>query len=112
MRELRWPEVQRFLMEQATESTDFRKRDLATSALEVYEPDWPGGEVYRTYDPAAGLKTYVGLVWSDDESEIQRIRFSARNSAEARAVAEAEHGPDRRFSVWNEEDAARPRDNW
>ncbi|MEM7323793.1 MAG: hypothetical protein AAF531_11965 [Actinomycetota bacterium] len=51
MRELRWPEVHEFLVEQRTESADFRHRDLAASVLEVFEPEWPGGVIYRTYDP-------------------------------------------------------------
>ena len=30
-------------------ATDFRVANLARHALEVYEPDWPNGEIYRRY---------------------------------------------------------------
>lgn len=108
MRGLQWSEIRQFLVEQAADSTDFRHRNLAAQALEAFEPDWPGGQIYRTYDPASGVKTYVGFVWADNLPMV-RIRLNARNSTEARAVAEAEHGPNRIYSIWNEEDAERPR---
>lgn len=49
MRSLQWPEVRDALAEHARDGADFRTRDLARQALEVYEPQWPNGEIYRTY---------------------------------------------------------------
>ncbi|MCA0329547.1 MAG: hypothetical protein LCI03_06525 [Actinobacteria bacterium] len=49
MRELRWPEVQSSLKMSAANHPDFRARDQARQALEVYAEDWPNGEIYRTY---------------------------------------------------------------
>ena len=52
MRELRWPEVKSALEAHVASESDFRTRDLASNVLQVYEDDWPGGEIYRTYrDP-------------------------------------------------------------
>jgi hypothetical protein len=49
MRELRWEGVRLALLRLSELGADFRVRDLARHALEVYEDDWPGGEVYSTY---------------------------------------------------------------
>ena len=49
MRELRWLEVRDALEAHVGSDSDFRTRDMAASVLQVYEDDWPGGEIYRTY---------------------------------------------------------------
>lgn len=49
MRELQWPEVKAALETHVASESDFRTRDLAASVLQVFEDDWPGGEIYRTY---------------------------------------------------------------
>lgn len=49
MRTLRWPEVQEALMTQVDSDADFRTRNLARQVLEVYNLEWPAGEIYRTY---------------------------------------------------------------
>lgn len=49
MRSLRWPAVREALVAHVAHGDDFRTRDLAQQVLQVYEPEWPGGEIYRTY---------------------------------------------------------------
>lgn len=49
MRELRWEGARLALLRLSELGADFRVRDLARHALEVYEDDWPGGEIYSTY---------------------------------------------------------------
>ncbi|GAA1475660.1 hypothetical protein GCM10009623_01060 [Nocardioides aestuarii] len=49
MRSLQWPEVREALVAHVAHGDDFRTRDLAQQVLHVYEPAWPGGEIYRTY---------------------------------------------------------------
>jgi hypothetical protein len=54
------------------------------------------------------LKTYVGFVWIGDEPGV-RLSLSARSAKEARAAVEAEYGEGHIVSLWNEDDASRPR---
>jgi len=49
MRELQWPEVKAALERHVASESDFRTREMAASVLQVYEDDWPGGEIYWTY---------------------------------------------------------------
>lgn len=49
MRELRWPEVYDAMAALDSPSHDWRVRRAAQRVLEVYEEDWPGGEIYETY---------------------------------------------------------------
>ncbi len=49
MRALRWDGVREALSEQLADDADFRLQNLARQALEVYEDEWPGGEIYRRY---------------------------------------------------------------
>lgn len=49
MRDLRWPEVQELLVETEREHPDHRARNQARQVLQVYEPEWPDGEIYWTY---------------------------------------------------------------
>ena len=49
MRDLQWPEVRDALEAHLASDSDFRTRDMAANVLQVYEDDWPGGEIYRTY---------------------------------------------------------------
>ncbi|GAA1479213.1 hypothetical protein GCM10009623_36590 [Nocardioides aestuarii] len=51
MRSLQWPEVREALAAHAAHGDDPRTRDLAQQVLQVFEPEWPDGEIYRTYRP-------------------------------------------------------------
>jgi hypothetical protein len=54
------------------------------------------------------MKTYVGYIWVDDEQGV-RIRVSARSPDDARAAVKAEYGEGHALSLWNEDDASKPR---
>jgi hypothetical protein len=55
-------------------------------------------------------REYQAIVWKDDpDSPPQRTTVRARTLVEAREMVEARFGPGCRISLWNEEDAARPR---
>lgn len=56
----------------------------------------------------AGKKEYVGYVWVDDEPGI-RLSVWAESATEAGELIDAEFGEGSVHSVWNEEDASRPR---
>lgn len=49
MRRLRWPEVREALESHRLRGADFRTRTLASQVLEVYQDDWPVGEIYESY---------------------------------------------------------------
>lgn len=49
LRDLRWTELRAVLERESLVNADFRSRDMATSVLEVFADDWPGGEIYETY---------------------------------------------------------------
>lgn len=49
MRELRWPEVREAMMAMDSSALDWRVRRAAQRVLEVYDEEWPGGEIYDTY---------------------------------------------------------------
>ena len=49
LRRLQWPELKSVLEEHVRSGSDFRTRDAASAVLEVFEPEWPNGEIYRTY---------------------------------------------------------------
>ena len=49
MRDLQWPEVKGALQAHVASGSDFRTRDMAASVLQVFEAEWPGAEIYRTY---------------------------------------------------------------
>lgn len=49
MRRLRWPEVREALESHRAQGADFRTCNLATQVLEVYQDDWPAGEIYEAY---------------------------------------------------------------
>lgn len=48
MRQLQWPEM-RAALEDMKPNASIRIRQNVARVLEVYEPTWPGGEIYRTY---------------------------------------------------------------
>lgn len=54
------------------------------------------------------LKEYVGYIWIDGQPGI-RLRVEARTAEEAKAAVEAEYGRGHTISLWNEDDASRPR---
>lgn len=49
MRDLRWSEVKAALEAHVASDANFRTRDMAVAVLQVFEEDWPGGQIYRTY---------------------------------------------------------------
>lgn len=53
-------------------------------------------------------KEYVGYIWIDDEPGI-RLSVMARDAEEAQRLVITEHGDGHPFSIWNEDDAERPR---
>ncbi len=54
------------------------------------------------------LKEFVGFIWIEDEPGL-RLRVVARTAEEAREAIIAEHGEGHAISLWNEDDASRPR---
>ena len=54
-------------------------------------------------------REFVGFVWRGDWLDRQNVRVWAADSSEAHALLKAEFGDDFGVSVWNEEDAERPR---
>lgn len=57
---------------------------------------------------SAPMKPFVGYVWIGDEPGV-RLRLSARSAEEALATVEAKYGKGHVVSVWNEDDAYKPR---
>ena len=55
------------------------------------------------------LREFVGFVWQDDMSKRRDVRVWAGDASQAHALVQAEYGEGFRVSVWNEEDAERPR---
>jgi hypothetical protein len=49
MRELRWPEVREAMVAIDSTAHDWRVRRAAQRVLEVYDDEWPGGEIYNAY---------------------------------------------------------------
>jgi hypothetical protein len=54
------------------------------------------------------LKEYVGFVWIGEEPGV-RLSIMARSETEAVEFVEVEFGSGHPYSLWNEEDASRPR---
>ena len=54
------------------------------------------------------LKEYVGYVWMEVQPGV-RLSILAGSPEDAQRVLEAEYGTGHVFSLWNEEDARRPR---
>ncbi|SCF48217.1 hypothetical protein GA0070563_11855 [Micromonospora carbonacea] len=54
------------------------------------------------------MREYVGFVWIADHPGI-RLRLLASSPEDARARVVEEHGEGHVISLWNEEDAAKPR---
>jgi hypothetical protein len=54
------------------------------------------------------VKDYVGYIWIGDEPGL-RLTVQARTADEARSLVEVEYGEGHTISLWNEEDAQRPR---
>lgn len=53
-------------------------------------------------------RRYVGMIWVGDGPGI-RLELFADSLEDARAKVEAEYGDGHSISLWNEEDAAKPR---
>jgi hypothetical protein len=54
------------------------------------------------------MKTYVGYIWIDDQPGI-RLSVDAHSPDEAKAAVEAEYGLGHVVTLWNEDDASKPR---
>lgn len=54
------------------------------------------------------MRTYVGFVWIEGRPGV-RLSVPARSLEEARAAVEAEYGEGHVISLWNEDDASKPR---
>jgi hypothetical protein len=54
------------------------------------------------------MKTYVGYIWIDDEPGA-RLSISAQSPDEAMAAVEAKYGEGHVVSLWDEDDASKPR---
>lgn len=54
------------------------------------------------------MKKYVGYIWIGDDPGV-RLSVWARSSSEAVALVRAEHGDGHPMTLWNEEEARRPR---
>ncbi len=57
---------------------------------------------------AAPLREYVGLIWIGDEPG-RRVRIMAVSGEEAEQLLIEKYGPGYVYTLWNEEDADRPR---
>ncbi|MEP7762542.1 hypothetical protein [Sanguibacter sp. 25GB23B1] len=49
MRELRWPEIREAMVAMDSPAHDWRVQRAAQRVLEVYDDEWPGGDIYDTY---------------------------------------------------------------
>lgn len=58
--------------------------------------------------PEKPLKEFVGFIWIEDEPGL-RLRVMARTAEEAWEAVIVEHGEGHVISLWNEDDASRPR---
>jgi hypothetical protein len=59
-------------------------------------------------DASPPLREYVGFIWIGEQPGI-RLRLLATSGEEAKARVVEEYGDGHVTSIWNEEDAARPR---
>jgi hypothetical protein len=55
------------------------------------------------------MKEYVGFIWIGDEPGI-RLSILAENGEDARAQVERQYGEGHVVSLWNEDDARKPRE--
>ncbi len=65
----------------------------------------PGDQLSEGVQP---LKEYVGFIWIGDEPGV-RLSVWARSPSEAGALVRAEYGEGHPMSLWNEDDAEKPR---
>ena len=82
LRDARWPELETLLQEVRNGAEDFRHRDLARQVLEVYDEDWPGGEIYRRYREASRRASSI-VVSSSDGGSPERRRNSSGSRPDA-----------------------------
>lgn len=54
------------------------------------------------------MRTFVGFIWVEGQPGA-RLSVLARSGDEARAAVEAEYGEGHVISLWNEDDASKPR---
>jgi hypothetical protein len=55
------------------------------------------------------MKEYKAIVWIDDETPGKRVTLLADTLKEAQQKVREEFGPKATISLWNEDDANRPR---
>lgn len=62
-------------------------------------------------DPQVTARAYEVIAWRGNEphGERERLTILADSLQAARSVMEAKYGAEYRFSIWNEDDARRPR---
>lgn len=58
--------------------------------------------------PNESLKTYIGFIWVDDQPGT-RLSVRAKGLEDARAAVVAKYGEGHVISLWNEDDASKPR---
>jgi hypothetical protein len=62
------------------------------------------------FEPTGPRREFIGFIWIDGQREKEeRFRLMASSSSEARALVIEQYGEGHVISVWNEEDARRPR---
>ena len=59
-------------------------------------------------DEGQSLTEYVGYVWKDDQPRID-FTIQAKSLQDAKREVLAQYGQDFAISIWNEDDASRPR---
>jgi hypothetical protein len=57
------------------------------------------------------VREYKAIVWTDDESSGKRLTLLAETLQEASKKLRDEYGPTATISLWNEEDARKPRNS-
>lgn len=62
----------------------------------------------ESMNPDGPLREFIGFIWIADEPGL-RLSVMARSVQDAREVVTAEHGEGHAISLWNEEDASKPR---
>lgn len=82
---------------------DYRPETVAVVSTSVTLPP-----VEQPVDPTR-LREFIGFIWQDDFSDRTGVLVVAADVSDAAAVVRAAYGDGVRVSLWNEEDAARPR---
>ena len=68
----------------------------------------PNDSGRKQQDTRRPLREFVGFIWIADEPAL-RLSVMARSVEEAREKVIAEHGEGHAISLWNDQDASKPR---